>query len=191
MRPFLRQLKQALYKRRFPVPEYLTEKNLGLILDELYPDNDFIHDKSVPNSKNKRRRPDYRSEERKLIIEFDGDSHYCKAQRIKSDIEKDEDYSSLGYRIFRIPYFVQISTPLLKKIFNENIPFIQRYPNGFIDPKAVLPSDFCELGIQLFKNDLVRFEYLAEEIVESLRNKAKEKNDIELVVPLSLKELIT
>ncbi len=173
------------------MPEYLTEKNLGLILDELYPDNDFIHDKSVPNSKNKRRRPDYRSEERKLIIEFDGDSHYCKAQRIKSDIEKDEDYSSLGYRIFRIPYFVQISTPLLKKIFNENIPFIQRYPNGFIDPKAVLPSDFCELGIQLFKNDLVRFEYLAEEIVESLRNKAKEKNDIELVVPLSLKELIT
>lgn len=172
------------------MPDYLTEKNLGLILNELFPGNDFIRDKAVPNSKNKRRRPDYRSEERKLIIEFDGDSHYCKAQRIKADIEKDEDYSSLDYRIFRIPYFIQITTPLLKEIFGENIPFIQRYPNGFIDPKAMLPSDFCELGIELFKKDLVKFEYHTNEILESLKTKVKEKGDIELVVPPSLIELI-
>ncbi len=168
------------------MPQYLTEKNLGLILNELFPRNDFIHDKSVPNSQNKRRRPDYRSEEKMLIIEFDGDSHYCKAQRIKSDTEKDEDYASLGYRIFRIPYFVQITPPVLNGIFNENIAFEQRYPNGFIDKKAVLPSDFCELGIELFKNDLVRFEYHAQEIIESLKEKIKEKGDAELVVPPSL-----
>jgi len=172
------------------MPEYLTEKNLGLILNELFPGNDFIHDKSVPKSQNRRRRPDYRSEERMLIIEFDGDSHYCKAQRIKSDIEKDEDYASLGYQIFRIPYFVQITTPVLKSIFNEDITFEQRYPNGFIDNRAVLPSDFCELGIELFKNDLVRFEYHAEEIIESLKEKIKEKEDAELVVPSSILEKI-
>lgn len=58
---------------------------------------------------------------------------------------------------------------------NENITFEQRYPNGFIDKKAVLPSDFCELGIELFKNDLVKFEYHAQEIIESLKEKSKKK----------------
>ncbi len=167
------------------MPEYLTEKNLGLIINELFPKNDFIHDKSVPNSKNKRLRPDYRSDERKLIIEFDGDSHYCKAQRIKTDVEKDRDYSSLGYRIFRIPYFVQITTQVLEEIFDEKIKFKQRYPNGFIDKKAVLPADFCELGVKLFLNDLNRFHYHSEEIIKSLKSKIEEKKDPELVVPLS------
>ncbi len=50
------------------MPRYLTEKNLGYILDELFPSNDFIHDKAVPNSQNKRRRPDFRSDSRKLIL---------------------------------------------------------------------------------------------------------------------------
>jgi len=153
------------------MPDYLTEKNLGLILDELFPINDFIHDKSVPDSKNKRRRPDYRSDERKLIIEFDGDSHYCAAQRIKSDMEKDQDYESLGYRIFRIPYFIQITSPVLKGVFDEDINFTQRYPNGFIDKKATLPSDFCELGVVQFLKDLQKFKYHAQEILETLKNK--------------------
>lgn len=170
--------------------DYLTEKNLGTILDELFPNNDFIHDKSVPNSSNKRRRPDYRSDDRKLIIEFDGDSHYCKAQRIKSDTEKDHDYNSLGYRVFRIPYFLQITTPLLKEIFEENIPFTQRYKNGFIDSNAVLPADYCELGIQLFKQDLKRFSYHADEIIDSLQCKIAEKGDIELVLPSVLVKLV-
>ena len=168
------------------MPQYLTEKNLGLILNELFPENDFIHDKSVAKSKNKRRRPDYRSEERMLIIEFDGDSHYCKSQRIKADIEKDKDYSSLGYKIFRIPYFIQITTPLLKDIFSEDIQFDQRYPIGFNDKKAMLPADYCELGVELFKKDLERFDYHAEEIIQTLRDKIEEKGDIELVLPSSL-----
>ena len=172
------------------MPEYLTEKNLGNILNELFPDNDFIHDRSVPNSQNKRRRPDFRSDSRKLILEFDGDSHYCKAQRIKADIEKDEDYRRLGYRIFRIPYFVQLTTPLLRDIFDENIQFMQRFPNGFIDPKATLPADYCELGIELFKRDLEKFSYHADEILASLKNKVEEKKDIDLVLPLSLRGLV-
>ena len=157
------------------MPEYLTEQNLGLILNELFPNNDFIHDKSVTRSKNKRLRPDCRSKERKLIIEFDGDSHYCKAQRIKTDIEKDTDYLSLGYKVFRIPYFVQITTQVLKDIFDEEIPIEQRYPNWFIDKKAVLPADYCELGIKLFLNDLKKLHYHAVDIIKSLIDKIKEK----------------
>jgi hypothetical protein len=73
---------------------YLTEKWMGQIFSELLPEEEIIHDKSVPNAINKRRRPDFRFEQRKLIVEFDGDSHYCQAKRIISDREKDQDYSA-------------------------------------------------------------------------------------------------
>ena len=172
------------------MPEYLTEKNLGLILNELFPDNDFIHDKAVPGSTNKRLRPDYRSDKMKIIIEFDGDSHYCKAQRIKTDIIKDKDYENLGYKVFRIPYFIQMSSKLIKMIFNIDRGYNQKYPNGFIDKKAILPADFCELGIELFKKDLKKFSYCKQEILDSLKMKIQETNDIEVVIPPSLKKLI-
>ena len=172
------------------MPEYLTEKKLGLILNELFPNNDFIHDKAVPDSINKRLRPDYRSDEMKIILEFDGDSHYCKSQRIKTDIIKDKDYETLGYKVFRIPYFIQMSSELIKMIFDKEIKYEQKYLNGFIDKKAVLPADFCELGIELFKKDLEKFSYCKNEILDSLKRKIQEKNDIELVVPLSLKKYI-
>jgi hypothetical protein len=172
------------------LPEYLTEANLGIILNELFPDNDFIHDKAVPNSKNKRLRPDFRSDEMKIILEFDGDSHYCKAQRIKTDVFKDDDYKSLGYKVFRIPYFIQMSSELIKMIFDKDINFKQKYPNGFIDKKAILPADFCELGVDLFKKDLENFSYCKDDIIKSLNQKIEEKNDIELVIPTSLKQII-
>lgn len=149
------------------MPIYLTEANLGEILKEIVPDLEFVHDKAVPDAKNKRRRPDYRCDSEKLIIEFDGDTHYCKAQRIITDSEKDHDYSELGYRVFRIPYFVQMTENVIDQIFGRSITFEQIYPNGFIDPKAVLPADFCELGIIQFLKDLERFDYHKSEIINS------------------------
>ena len=50
---------------------YLTENNLKNILKEIKPEFTFLHDKSVPDSKNRRMRPDFRCDELKLIIEFD------------------------------------------------------------------------------------------------------------------------
>lgn len=168
------------------MPKYLTEINLKEILQVIKPTYEFIHDKIVPNSKNKRMRPDFRCEELKLIIEFDGDSHYCKAERILKDKQKDDDYINLGYKIFRIPYFIQMSTKLLKIIFDEDIKFTQIYPNGFIDKKATLPADFCELGIELFIQDLEKFDYCKDEIIESLKKKIEEKENMNFVVPSSL-----
>jgi hypothetical protein len=170
--------------------DYLTESNLKIILKKIKPNHDFIHDKGVPKSKNKRMRPDFRCEELKLIIEFDGDSHYCKAERILKDIEKDEDYRSLGYSVFRIPYFIQMNKKLLKMIFDEDIDFEQIYPNGFIDKKAILPADYCELGIKLFKQDLEKFKYCKQEIIESLKVKVEEKKNIKFVMPSSLNLLV-
>ena len=169
---------------------YLTEFKLGEILKQIKPHNQFVHDKSVPNSENKRLRPDYRNDELKLILEFDGDSHYCKASRIITDIKKDNDYKRLGYKIVRIPYFIQMNSNLLYLIFDEEIDFNQVYLNGFIDKNAVLPADFCEKGIELFIADLERFTYCKNEIIESLKNKVDELGNIELVLPKSLYYLI-
>lgn len=170
--------------------KYLTEKNLGEILKIIKPDYVFIHDKSVPESINKRLRPDYRNDALQLILEFDGDSHYCKAERVIKDKIKDDDYIQLGYKVFRIPYFIQMNTNLLEIIFNENISFMQEYPNGFIDKKAVLPADYCEKGIESFLIDLERFSYCRKEIIQSLKDKIIELDNIELVLPKSLYFLV-
>ena len=172
------------------MPAYLTEKKLGLILSEIFPAFEFIHDKSVPGSANNRWRPDYRCEINKLIVEFDGDSHYCKAARIISDNTKDAEFINLGYKIVRIPYFIQITSDVLRHIFNLNKPFTQQYPNGFIDPAAILPADFCELGVKKFLEDLEIFSFHKNEIIASLIQKVKEKKDVNLVMPPSIQYLV-
>ncbi|AVT59756.1 MULTISPECIES: DUF559 domain-containing protein [Pectobacterium] len=172
------------------MPCYLTEQNLGVFLKEIAPELQFIHDKAVPGACNKRRRPDYRCDSQKLIIEFDGDAHYCKAQRVIIDKEKDLDYMGLGYTIFRIPYFIQLTEEMIGGIFRKNITFTQRYPHGFIDSKAVLPADFCELGIKRFLDDLERFSEYRNDVINSLRSKIKEKENIDLVIPFSLRHLV-
>jgi len=171
---------------------YLTEKKLGEILKNLLPDRNFIHDKSVPGSKNKRRRPDYRNDDLQLIIEFDGDSHYCKAGRIINDAIKDADYNTLGYKVIRIPYFIQMNTNLLQFIFGEGtkLTYAQEYDHGFIDKRAVLPADYCELGIEMFENDLQKFSQCKDEIIRSINLKISELGNINLVLPKSLQYLV-
>jgi hypothetical protein len=169
---------------------YLTEDRLGEIFSEVVPELAYVHDKSVPAARNKMLRPDYRFEELKLIVEFDGDSHYCKASRVLKDRDKDDDYMALGYRVYRIPYFVQMTSEILYELFEVRVDFEQRYPHGFIDKKAVLPADYCELGIGSFKRDLERFLAYRNDIIDSLRNKVKVIGEPDVVVPQSLKALV-
>lgn len=168
--------------------EYLTEQRLGRVLRELFPNNIFIHDRIVPNS-GTRRRPDYRCDELMLIVEFDGDKHYKEVAKIKNEQEKDTTYSNMGYRVIRIPYFIQMSISTIKYFFELNTNWVQNYPHGFISPNVILPADFCELGVFKFRNDLNRFNFIEEDIIQSLRNKIETLIDRELVVPTSLTAL--
>ncbi|ALY07085.1 hypothetical protein VmeM32_00096 [Vibrio phage vB_VmeM-32] len=174
---------------------YLTESKLGEILNEIFPNEQIIHNKSVPNSNNSRSRPDFRIESKKLIFEFDGYSHYNQTRVIKSDRIKDDDYSSLGYTVIRIPYFVQFDFNLLE-IYNlteivENCENLKSsYPHGFIDKKALLPCDFCEMGVKRFIGDLNKFHIQRTDIIDSIKNKIIEIGDINLVLPKSIQYLI-
>ena len=109
----------------------MKRTGLPTYLKEIYPNvDDWIHDEVVPNS-GRKTRPDYRSESLKLIIEFDSLHHYQQSGTIKGDREKAELYTNLGYKVVRIPYFIQFSksavktlfdVELEKDLFNERIP---------------------------------------------------------------------
>ena len=96
----------------------------------------------------------------------------------------------MGYRIVRIPYFIQMTQELLHILFQQEFSYQQCYPHGFIDDNAVLPANFCELGIMQFHADLGRFDIYRLDIISSLRKKITIKKEINLVLPPSLHDLI-
>jgi len=66
--------------------EYLTEENLIIYLNKLFPKtNDWIRNKAFSGYKF---RPDYRSDELKMCIEFNGPRHYTESRIINKDYEK-------------------------------------------------------------------------------------------------------
>ena len=93
---------------------------------------------------------DFRSELHRLIVEFDGDEHYRSARKILRDQERDAVFLAAGYRVIRIPYFVQLKRAVIVALFGdaaEDFSDFQQFPHGFIAKTVVMPADFCELGI--------------------------------------------
>lgn len=172
---------------------HLTESTLGSTLKDIFPNHEFIHDKIVPNS-NCKFRPDYRCDELMTIVEFDGFSHYNSSKRIKSDVIKDNIYSSMGYDIIRVPYFLQLSTDTIASLFKIHHEYEQSYNHGFISSSALLPADFCELGVDKFCNYLLSLQKHQEsvyiDILQSLKIKVQKFSDIDIVMPKSLQYLI-
>jgi hypothetical protein len=141
---------------------------------------EFVHDKPFLG----RKRPDYRNDELKLIVEFDGYAHYTTAKGVLDDVLKDELYTGSGYRVVRIPYFVQLSTETVKSLFDIDYDFEQKYPPGFVDRKCVLPADFCTLGLKRFLCDFRKLPVsVRKSVLNSLYVKIGELGNSELVVP--------
>ena len=150
---------------------YLTEDSLEEFLKQIYPNKEIIRNKTVPNS-NCKSRPDFRIEEEKLIVEFDGYRHYNSFETQSRDELKYHQYTYMGYKIIRIPYFIQLSSESIFKLFGIHLPdFEQKYPHGFIDKRALTPLDFNYKGLLKFRDDLIIFEKeIAEDILYSLVN---------------------
>ena len=167
---------------------YLSEKKLGEILQEIYPDEIVINNKKIPGYKNLCR-PDYRLDKNKLIFEFDGPTHYTNSKRILKDKENDLFYQSIGYRVIRIPYFVQIDSLFFENILGITKESTYNFPHGFISEEIVLPADYCYAGILKFLNDLEKYSYIKDDIIESLISKAKDI-PLSIVLPEILNSLI-
>lgn len=168
---------------------YLTEDKLKQYLEGT--GDTWVHNKVVPNSVLTRHRPDFRCDELMVIVEFDGYYHFNTPKQIVNDLRKDDEYTLLGYKVVHIPYFLQLDTYVVSSI-NSTYITTQSYPHGFIDPLALLPSAYCELGIQQFNKVYSKLpEYIQNDIKVSLQNKIIQLGDIRLVLPNSLQQILT
>lgn len=163
---------------------YLDEHNLGEFLMKYLPATDWKNNKKFLSYKI---RPDWQSTERKLIIEFDGFLHYTRSSVILKDLEKDTIYKENQYSVVRIPFFIQLDIRTIKFLFGIDVNIKNAYQNGFVSTKIsdVMPCDFCELGIIRFKNDLKKFDFIADEIMSSLTKRIK-NNDKRSILPPSM-----
>ena len=147
---FLRETEELAKKAGVDARFNLCRTGLDTYLKIIFPNtNDWIHDKVLGKINNTiyRIRPDYRSESLKLIVEFDSLLHYNNPDTIIKDFKNNKTYQSLGYKVIRIPYFVQLTNTNVKQLFgidvkevlfSDNIPSL--YSNW-------TPSYLCMLGI--------------------------------------------
>lgn len=95
----------------------------------------------------RRYRPDARCEELNLIVEFDGVAHYQDQKVVLQDIERDKWFNDLGYKVVRIPYWIQLSKQVIKELFGVNIdePMCE-LPYSFYDPDSNDPGLSISVG---------------------------------------------
>lgn len=150
---FLRETKEAAIKAGPDADTGLHRTGLEEYLAVIFPEiTDWVHDKTIPNLPEGitcRKRPDYRSETLKLIIEFDGVQHFETPAQIRKDIETTLLYESFGYRVVRIPFFIQLTNTAVMEMFNRNVQeklFNPEIPSMGI--QGVNPATICHAGIR-------------------------------------------
>lgn len=154
-------------------------RTAGLDFDE----NNYFQNRKVPNS-GIQNRPDHRFEKEKIIVEFDGIQHYQKIDEIKKDRMKDKVYGEMGYKIIRIPFFVQPSSETLKHYFNVEGTLDLQYPHGFIIYDSTPPTNFCSLGLDRFIDEFEKFpDIVKKDIVNSLKKLIELGEEKEYVIP--------
>lgn len=105
---------------------HLTEAQLEHLLNIVFPiTKDWVHNKPVLG----KFKPEYCSHSLKLVIEFDGYSHYTEVNSILLDERKDILFIQNGYKVVRIPYFVQLTGEVARHLFNIDVSINSNY-NG-------------------------------------------------------------
>jgi len=163
------------------VSGYLTQRKLEQLLKEISGEAWLGKELRLPNS---RRRWDmaFKRGSTIFVVEYDGDEHCRNSLKIKTDIEKDETAKKLGYKVVRVPYWIQIDSEMLEHYFGIKNEIEQDFPHGFISTK-VFPASFCEKGIERFQTELVSLpSTVKNNVLQSLREKAKE-HGIDYVCP--------
>ena len=146
------------------------EDYLAVIFPEV-PEDQWIHDKAIDGCR-RRIRPDYRCDSLGLIIEFDGVQHYQQPDTIKKDQENQVFYEGLGYRVVRIPYFIQLTNDVIKTVFgvdvaqpmfNPNIPSLGKHGRNS-------PAYCCHAGIVRMAREFKKYPQQYEVNIEFLES---------------------
>lgn len=159
---FLRETAELAKKAGKDKDTGLHRTGLDEYLNVIFPHiDDWIHDKALGKIKDKnyRSRPDYRSEKLKIIIEFDGLQHYTKPDIIEKDIRLTETYIKLGYKVVRIPYFIQLTNKVVQKIFDIDVS--EELFDGKIPSLGIrglnTPAYLCPAGVKRMAQEFKEF----------------------------------
>lgn len=172
---FLRETKTDAVKAGTDKDTGLCRTGLEEYLIVIFPDvDDWIHDEAVGrhNGKYYRNRPDYRSDKLKIAVEFDGVQHYTSPANIRKDEQSYGLYASLGYRLIRIPYFIQLSKDAVKTIFGVEVEqelFDEQYPSLGVKGGNT-PAFLCHEGIKRMAREFRRFPHQYEVNIKALRD---------------------
>lgn len=175
---FLRETNELAKKAGIDKDTGLHRTGLEIYLKTIFPNtNDWIHDKAIGefNGEKYRKRPDYRSESLKLIIEFDGLQHYTKPDIIEKDKLNSELYQRFGYTVVRIPYFIQLSNKAVKKLFDIEVTeelFDDSISSMGVEGKNT-PAYLCPAGVRRMAEEFIKFPDQYKTNIEFL----KKQND--------------
>ena len=159
---FLRETAALAKKAGIDKDTGLLRTGLEDYLKVIFPKiDDWVNDKALGmvNDKHYRSRPDYRSEKLKLIIEFDGLPHYTKPDIIEKDLKNNELYKNFGYKVVRIPYFIQLTNKAVKTLFDVDISeqlFDETISSLGIEGKNT-PAYLCPAGVKRMAEEFKMF----------------------------------
>ena len=169
----------------------------------IYPGKEIIVDSVIPvdiqmqrckdngiEYKFRRYRPDIRIECISLIVEFEGIQHFQNVKKIFEDMERQTYLECLGYKVIRIPFYIQLTKDMIKFYFDVDVTEGSEVKSGFysmstdktkLNPNC--PANFSVAGYQRFLNEFQTYpESTKLEIVESLRLQ-QQYNDGVFVLP--------
>lgn len=159
---FLRETSKLAHEAGIDADTGLHRNGLEEYLKVIFPDvHDWVHNKGIDEflgGKKVPTRPDYRSEKKMLIVEFDGVQHYSRPERILKDVIATNDYRRLGYNVVRIPYFIQLTNSAIKEFFGVTVSepmFDIRYPSLGASKSA--PAYLCPAGLERMAKEFRRF----------------------------------
>ena len=176
---FLRETKELAGKAGIDKDTKLKRTGLDEYLKVIFPNvNDWIHDKSIGeiNGEKYKIRPDYRSDKLKMIIEFDGLQHYTKPDIIEKDIRNTKLYESAGYKVVRIPYFIQLSRKAVKTLFKIDLGidlFDDKISSLGIMGKNT-PAFLCPAGVERMAKEFKMFPEQYKTNIEFMKNQNNE-----------------
>jgi len=171
---FLRETKEDAEKAGVDKDTGVCRTGLDEYLSVIFPDtNDWIHDKGGVELDGKKlgTRPDYRSETLKMIVEFDGLPHYTNPDVILKDLQNTENYEKAGYKVVRIPYFIQLSKDAVKELFSVELDqelFDDSIPSLGLKGRNT-PAYLCHEGVKRMAKEFLRFPHQYEINLKALK----------------------
>lgn len=190
---YLRETTEAAVKAGIDKATGLHRTGLNEYLKVIFPEvDDWVHDRELGfiNNKRYRCRPDYRSQSLKLIVEFDGLPHYKNPAIILKDKRQTELYNNLGYKVVRIPYFIQLSNEAVRLLFGItlNTPlFDESNPSLGIKGNNT-PAFLCPLGITRMAEEFLKFPTQLNVNLNALRLLASAGSEEEILSGVDLLE---